>query len=320
MYRLIILLVLFCLGTICFAQENVEENNNSRLIFMPIFSYNLLSFENVKLHTPTAGLSLIKANALSQELFSISAIYNMNIVNGIQSDYKNIYHNVIMSVQEKIKRHSIIGAFIATTDKPLYGGLHTFNGIASYSYDLINGEHFSMDLGGSLIFIDIGINLPDGTPWLIWPLPSVSLQWEYEWVGFNILPGIQLTIAPRKPVSFILSRKSHEFDASLWFSRFMKDRPETEIFGLGIGVKNASSEVVSADGDTYGINYYSVYGSLRILRFFQINGGWAIGGKERYGKKNWENLLENYGYSNDFDYNQSIGNGFFFSVSARIMF
>jgi hypothetical protein len=312
---LILFACLFSTQTACFADEN-----SLATYVNPIFSYKTTSFENITFHNPTGGLSVIRMNPVSKDLFSVTAMYSATVIDGVEHNYPDIYHNIVLSLNGKTARHSFLGAVAANTDKPFYGGLHTFNVFAGYTYDLINGPHFSMDLGAYLIFMDIGVNLPDEMPWLMWPLPSIALKWDYEWIDVGIFPGIKLTIADGKPVSFTISKKSDDFDMSLWYHYFKNKTSLTEIFGIGIGLKNTTSEVNTADGNIYGINYYALYGSLRIFKLIELNGGWAFNGKEKYGKMSWDNLFEMYGYSDEMDYNTGIGNGFFFTISARFIF
>ncbi|MDR1072629.1 MAG: hypothetical protein LBL45_02995 [Treponema sp.] len=186
-------------------------------------------------------------NPVSKDLFSVTAMYSASIIDGVENDYPDTYHNIVLSFNGKMDRHSFLEAIIANTDKPFYGGLHTFNAFAGYTYDLINGPHFSMDAGAYVIFMDIGVNFPNGTPWLIWPLPNVTLKWDYEWIDVIVLPGIALTIADGKPVSFTISKKSNDFDMSLWYHYFRNKTSLAEIFGVGIGLKNTTSKVNTID-------------------------------------------------------------------------
>jgi hypothetical protein len=321
MYRLhlpVLFYVFLSMQILCFAGENGAENNPT-IYFMPIVSYKMISFENITFHNPTGGIAITRLNPTSTNLFSVAAMYAAAITEGVQNNYPNMYHNVVLSFNGKIGRHSLLGTFGANTDKPFYGGLNTVNAFGGYTYDLINGPHFSMNLGGYLMFRDIGINLPDGTPWLFWPLPFLALKWDYEWIDVSFLPGITITIADGKPFSFTISKKSDDFDTAFWHHYFRNNNPAAEIFGIGIGLKNTTSKVTTAEGNIYGINYYALYGGIRIFRLIEINGGWAFNGKEKYDRIKWDDIVETYGASDELDYNTGIGNGFFFSISARFI-
>jgi hypothetical protein len=314
-FRWLFFICLFSVKFACFADEI-----NFATFFNPVISYKITSFDDVVFHNPTGGLSVTRINPATKNVFSTTAMYSATIADGIENNYPSLYHSIVLSFNGKAGRHTGFGAITANTDEPFYGGLHTFNAFAGYTYDLINGPHFSMDLGAYLIFMDINVNLPDGTPWLIWPLPGIALRWDYEWIDIGVFPGVKITIADGKPVSFTMYKKSNDFDLSLWRHYYGKRQSRLEVLGIGAGLKNTTSQVKTAAGDIYGINYYALYGSLRILRLLEFHGGWTFNGKERYGKINWDNLFEMYGYSDELEYKTEIGNGFFFTISARFIF
>lgn len=320
---IIFVFVLFFIGigsVYCDPVENGNmDTNTPRIFYMPMLSYTFITLGDIQSHNAVGGLTLYRFNPNERDkLFSVSLIYTPQILIGISSDFPNIYHTTALSIIQKINRHTINGAFIALTDKPLYGGLRTFMGMAGYSYDLINGKHFSMDLGVRLIVMDIGLTLDTGMPWLLWPIPSISLSWEYEWITFGLIPGFQMTIGPKFPFSLVLKTGSHKFDASLWYRYFKNENPLAERMGIGIGIKKDSNNVMLSDGGKYGINYNAIYGTVRLLRLFEISGGWTFNGKDGYEKINWETLFESDGYSDDSMYGGNMGNGFFISISIRM--
>jgi hypothetical protein len=49
--------------------------------------------------------------------------------------------------------------------------------------------------------------------------------------------------------------------------------------------------VILPGGGKYGMNYDAIYGSLRLFRFIEIRGGWAINGKEGCDEVNWRHYL-----------------------------
>jgi hypothetical protein len=318
--------VLFFTGVISVYCDPAEHDNadtgqnelTPRTFFMPIASYAFISLGNIQAHNAVGGLALYRFNPNERDkLFSISLIYTPHILIDTAPDFPALYHTASLSITQKISRHTISGTFIAMTDKPVYGGLRTFMGMAGYSYDLINGTHFSMDLGARLAVMDIGVTLDNGTPWLLWPIPSVRLAWNYEWITFGLMPGAWATIAPKFPVSLNFKTGSQTYDVSLWYRYFRNGNPSAEIMGIGIGVKKDLSTVIRSDGWKYDIYYDALYGSVRLLRLFEISGGWIFDGKEGYKEINWETLFESVGYSDASMYSGNTGKGFFVSISVR---
>jgi hypothetical protein len=324
---IIFLFVLFVTGASSIYGEpmendtvNTEQNKNTpKTFYMPLLSYTSISFDDIQAHNAVGGLMLFRFNPHDRDkLFAVSLIYAPQILTNTAFDFPNWYHTAAVSITQKINRHTINGAFIALTDKPVYGGLRTFMGLAGYSYNLIKGAHFSMDIGGHLAVMDFGLRLDNGMPWLLWPVPSINLSWKYEWITFGLMPGVRMSIGPEFPVGFVVKAGLRKYDASLWYRYFKNGTSSSEILGMGIGIKRDSSDVMRYDGWKYGIHYDALYGTFRIVRLFEISGGWVFSGKEGYEKVNWETLFESNGYSNDTMYNRNIGKGFFVSLSVRM--
>jgi hypothetical protein len=315
-------LFLFFIGTILLFADPTEDAGNSesaRTFVMPMVSYSFTSLGDIGAHNAVGGLTLYRFNPNDRDrLFSVSLIYTPQLFNGIRSDFPDLYHTAALSVFQKIKRHTISGTLVAMTDKPVYGGLRTVMAMAGYSYDLVKGAHFSMNLGGRLAFMDVGLTLDNGTPWLLWPLPSISLSWDYQWIAVGVIPGLRLTVAPKSPVSVMFSAASRKYDASLWFRHFRNGNPSVEMLGLGVGIKRDVKSALISDGGKYDISYDAIYGTFRLLRFFEISAGWAFNGQEGYEQVNWEALLESSGYSGDTVDGGNIGDGFFISTSLRV--
>jgi hypothetical protein len=106
-------------------------------------------------------------------------------------------------------------------------------GMAGYSHDLVKGTHFSMVLGGRLVVMNIGSRLNDGMARLLWPIPSISLSWEYKWIYFGFMTGMWMTIAPKFPISLMIKASSNKYDGSLWCQRFRNGNPLAERVGMG---------------------------------------------------------------------------------------
>jgi hypothetical protein len=319
---IITVFLLFFAGSLSLFSDTAENDaanmsDGTKTFLMPMLSYSFITLGNIQAHTAVGGLTAFRFNPGDRnKFFSASLIYTPQVLLGARN-FPDLYHTAALSLTRKINRHTVDGMFAAMTDKPVYGGLRTLMGMAGYSYDLINGPHFSMDLGGRLMFMDIGLRLDNGMPWLLWPIPSISLSWEYEWISFAFMPGIRMTIAPKFPVSLTFQAGSHKYDASLWYRLFRNGNPAAELLGAGIGIKRDANNVLIADGGKYGINYDAVYVGFRLLRLLEISGGWAFNGKDGYEKVNWEALFESTGYSDDAMYSGNIGSGLFISVSLR---
>ncbi|MDR0375796.1 MAG: hypothetical protein LBH85_08760 [Treponema sp.] len=132
--------------------NQTENKNMPRIFSIPMLSCTFITLGDIQSHSVVGGLTLYQFNPNERDKsFSISMIYTPQALTGVNLDIPNLYHTAALSVVQKIKRHTINRSFIALTDKSVYGELRAFMGVAGYSYDLINGRHFSMDLGGNLV-------------------------------------------------------------------------------------------------------------------------------------------------------------------------
>ncbi|MCL2592006.1 MAG: hypothetical protein FWD82_01450 [Defluviitaleaceae bacterium] len=304
-----------------FGEELIEEKVlTPRLFFLPGLSYEYVAFDNLQFHNPSSSLTMLRINPNEPNRLSVFSLrYNPNILNNqYQPEYPNLFHNIAFTGMQRVDRHFFICGFMPITERPLFGGSRSYMGMAIYSYNLVNREHFTMNLGMGLLLMDIGVRLNNGSPWMLWPIPTIGLSWEYEWINFSLIPGARLVIAPQKPVSLVLINRSREFDVSLWYRYFRDGTPSNEVLGIGFGVTNQSNNVMLSDGTRYGIIYNTIYGAVRLFRIFEINGGWAFNGRSGEGNISADTLFDSFGYSGRPIYNNDIGNGFFASISARI--
>jgi len=318
-----ITIILFFLVFQINAQEDelIEYTPTERTVFMPRFSYSYTSFNDIQFRNPSVNLMIARFNPEERDNFLFFSLsYNPQIVINIDPDFPGINHSASAFSIYMTGEHIINAGFITRTDKPLYGGLNTFMGMAGYSNNLIKGERFSMFLGLNLLIMDFGITLNNGTPWILWPLPIIMLNWEYSWINFSFMPFPRLEIAPKSPVGLTVRTNFSNYDVAVWYKKLREvntARGESftfELFAIGVGIKNETDRLMFADGKSYGINYNALYGTFRLFRLFELRGGWTFNGKEGYGD------ITSSGRTSITEFNNKIGQGYFFSVSGRIFF
>ena len=176
-----------------------------------------------------------------------------------------------------------------------------------------------MTLGINLVVMDIGLKFDNGVPWMLWPVPTINVSWEYKWINFSFTPTPNLTIAPQSPFCLTAKAKYPEYDVSFWYRFFKNKNPAAELLGIGIGIKNDTTKLTFANGSSYGINYNALYGTIRLFSLFEASGGWIFNGKEGYEERIYERLIGQSGL-NVSEYTGNIGHGFFISMSARMLF
>ncbi|MCL2519988.1 MAG: hypothetical protein FWE37_03145 [Spirochaetaceae bacterium] len=302
-------------------EELTEEAATARTIFVPSFSYGQTSFDDVQKRNLQLGLTVSRFNLADRNRFLLfSFFYNPTFVEGLVDNYPERYHNGGMAFMTRFNRHTFNAAFFAQTDKPIYNGINTLIATAGYSNNVVNGQHFLLNIGLNLVLADVGVKLPNDMAWLLWPIPMVEAGWEYRWVRvrLSLLQRlVHLTVAPQSLWSLTANLRYPNYDITLWYRYLRNSRPAAELLGIGLGFKDETSRVTAGDGRWYGINYTSIYGVIRLFQLVEIHSGWVFNGRAGYNDSglniaNAVNIRQNY------DIN--IGQGFFFTISARMMF
>jgi len=286
---------------------------------MPVPSYRYISFDTFKIHSPSLGFTLIQTDPEQSDKFFTSTIsYTSHIATEIDNEYPDLYHSAIFSFRKIDGRHNISGNFNAFTDEPLYGGTRTFTSMFGYTTQIIKREHFSMGLGGSIMIMHMGPTVGDGVPWMVWPMPMFNFVWEYDWFTCTIIPGARITVGPKYPLTLVLRFHTIlEYDGSLWYRIFKDGDYNSELAGFGAGFKRDLTRMMISDGGRYGIDHYAIYGSIRLFRLIELNGGWNFNGREKYNKLEIADMFRMFGYSANRGYKENVGNGYYVSLSVR---
>lgn len=281
----------------------------------PLLNYEYLSFKDQHIHSPGEGLMFTKGNMnppFSEERDSlfIAGIFKQYFVREIQKGYPDVYHNINIMVDKKIKRHLILGLVIAESDKPLYGGWRSFIAGPAYGYEFIRTENISLTLGIGIGIGDFGIGLPNGGNLLAMPIPVVRFNVDTSLIdlSFEFLkkPVLNITLLPDYRIRLINTFTVNQFrdirdllfDTRLMYRFFSSDSKFGDFAGFGIGFKNgAFGFALAKEEKSYELVYNSVYGMFD-LSFLQIQGGYSF------------NSLEIY----DLERKKDIGNGFYINV------
>jgi hypothetical protein len=274
-----------------------------------LINYGYVSLDEQHYHNAGAGFVWNWGDLdphLTQERnsFELSAFYNSFIFTDDKNDdYSDLYHKVNITAVRKIKRHFILGSLSSASNEPVYfGGLRTAKTGLGYGYELIRNANVSLTLGAIAWVGDFGIEMENGSPWPVMPVPIILFGFTSTWFNayfeFFAEPLITVTIAPEKPVRLTSTfRMDHYrdiqdlyFDVTLWY--------EGDFAGIGLGFKNDGIGFVFGEKDkSYETNCYSAY-AIVDLPFVQMSGGYVFMGRETFNG----------------DIRNNVGDGFFVSV------
>jgi len=295
---------IFCYVLLAFITsiELYAEDTTKDWTITPLLNYEYLTFNRQNVHSPGEGIMFTKGNitpALSEERDSllIAGVFKQYFVHEEQNGYPDVYHNINIMIDRKIKRHLILGLVVAESDKPFYGGWRSFIAGPAYGYEFIRIENVSLTLGIGIGIGDFGIELPNGGNLLVMPIPVIRFNMDTSFMdlSFEFLnkPVLNITLLPDYRIRLINSFTVNQFrdirdllfDTRLMFRFFSSESKFGDFAGLGVGFKNgAFGFALAKEEKSYEVVYHSVYGMLD-LSFLQIQGGYSFNGLEIYDLK-----------------------------------
>jgi len=313
--KIILFLFIFFIVNTIFAEEKTNENGNS---IIPLLTYEYVAFDDLYYHN--MGGSLIYTHGdlsppvdVERNSLVVLGAYNAFLFSENIFNDSALMHRANITLVRKIKSHFIMGSLVSASDKPLYiGGLRTARTGLGYGYEFIRNNHFSLTLGAIAWVGDFGIEMGNGNPLPVLPLPIALFAYTSKWfnASFEFFgePSLNMTIAPEQKIRLtsVFWMEQYRnindlfFDITLWYRFFSNEHRLGDFAGLGLGIKNNGTMFVFSEKDkSYELNKYSAY-AIVDLSFLQISGGLAFNGREIY-----DGTLQN-----------KIGNGFF--VSAQL--
>ncbi len=268
------LLILLCMVTAAItAQPQV----------LPLLSYDYLSLDDQSIHSPGTGLMVAGENAMA------IGLYTLHSMEKAPSDaYPTVYHSLEFVLDGHKGRHTYLAVFKSESDKPVYGGLNTFQSAAVYGYRLLDGTRLSLVLGGGLAVSDFGIEGANGEPWPLIPVPLIRMNYSSRWLesSFEFLtgPNFGFTLAPEKQIRFTGDFRMDQFrdirdlifESALHYRFFPADHPMGDLAGVSIGFKNdVYAFALAGEEEPLEIQYYSVFGTID-LTLLKISGGYTF--------------------------------------------
>jgi hypothetical protein len=306
MKRLMYALVFIPLLGFAEDRDDKEEKDYS---IIPMAAYEFISVDGQQYHVPGGGLVFLKGDQnppVEQERNSlmVAAFYRSYLLQEYQDEYPNRYHHITAMAEGKIKRHQLLGIFRAPSDKPVYGGLQTFQAAFGYGYELVRNNTLSLTLGAAIGISEFEIGDDISVP--VFPFPLIRFGFTSRWINisfdFLTTPALDVVIAPESRIrvngsfQMVHYRDIQDllFDCTLWYRFFTKDYAMGDFAGVGIGVKNSGEDFkLSEQGKTYELGYYSVFGVID-LSFLELSGGYILSSRERYDDNPAKSLGDGY--------------------------
>jgi hypothetical protein len=297
-------------GATAFADENVKKAQNE-INFIPLLKYDFLSLDSQSIHSPGGGL-VVK----SDDLMFVGLYLRHSVQEPLQYGYPSIYHTIDMLLDGRTGRHQYLGIFKSESDQPVYGGLKTFQTAGVYGYELVHGDSFSFVLGGGIAVGDFGIDLANGKPLPLIPVPLIRMKYCTDWIdsSFDFLttPNLNFTIGPRSRIRLTGDLRMEQFreardilfELTLAYRFFSHNHTMGDFAGISAGIKNdnygafnlhKNCGVIDLDGhdDALEVHYYAAFARIDIS-VLKITCGYAFGGRELYREEKTRDIGEGY--------------------------
>jgi hypothetical protein len=322
MQKMSLLFLLIYAAHIVYAQE---EPKGGMVSIIPLASYDYVHLEEQTIHSPSLGIGVMAGDYGGDFMDihrSFFGVVKYQPVFFKQNADPGTFHQIDVMLDGRIERHQLLGMFQSDSDKPAAGGLHTFQAGAGWGYEIIRNPSVSLIVGVAAAAGDFGIELPNGEPLPVTPLPIVRFNFTSEWFdgAFEFLTGPELsfTIAPKKRIRFSAEVEIDGFESIndvtgegiLWYRFFPESSgaaPSSlgDFLGIGLGIKNDSFgfDLAGSDKNTFESQYTSVFATVDATAL-EISAGYIFDSRERYN----DTVIKN------------TGQGFFVSVQGMYRF
>jgi hypothetical protein len=282
-------LAAFVISIPAFAEIRDAENQVS---FIPLASYNYIRLNEQTAHSPNFGFGFMAGDygnpytGIHRSFFAVSLYQPAFFTNGVAD---SAYHQIDVLLDGRIERHNFFGLFHSASDRPVEGGLHTFYAGAAYGYEIIRRDAVSFIVGVTLTIGDFGIDMSNGDPFPVFPMPYIRLGFDTQWLdmSFDYLlgPNMKFAIAPESRISFTADMHMDHYRSiedligawTLWYRLFAKDSKLGDAAGIGIGVKNSTFDFYLAAGrdNTFEMQTSAVFTCLDFT-VLRIEGGYVF--------------------------------------------
>ena len=294
--KTVIALLLLCvIGAVLPAQEAAEPQDPFTLFF-PL-GYDLLRLEEQTVHVPAFGAGFMLGEKdlpfteVERRFFAL-ALYQPFFFRETMTGLPNQFHQIDAIFDGRINRHQLLFIFKSAADKPVAGGLNTFQTGIGWGYEVIRRQWVSLILGAALCISDFGITLPSGTAWPVMPLPLIRFGIDTKWFSssFEFLtgPNFDFTVAPEKRIRLTGDMRMDYYrniedlicEFTLWYRFFDKGHKLGDFAGIGAGFKNDILDFDLSGPENRAENFEllqrSVFAVLD-LSILKVQGGWVFG-------------------------------------------
>jgi hypothetical protein len=294
--------------------ENTNGTAPEDMQIVPLAQYEYLDLTSQSIQSFSAGFQ-IKGTDIQ-----FVGLYTQHVFDEpLLFDFPKRYHTIDILLDGKQDRHQYVAIFKSESDKPVSGGINTYEGALAYGYEMIHDSNLSLVLGGGLAVGNFGIETSDGDNWPIIPVPLVRVNYQSDLIDakfeFLTSPNLSFTLWPKERIRLTGDVRMDQyrdlrdiiFECALEYRLFSEQETMGDFAGLSIGFKNDSYGAFQLgdeeDEESLEVHYYSIFATVDVS-LLKISAGYAFEGRSLYREEQEENL----------------GGGFYISVLGVIPF
>jgi hypothetical protein len=246
-----------------------EQTDQGKPMFIIPLGYDFMRLGEQSIHRPAIGAGFLLGEQdlpfieVERRFFGMALYQPFFLSDKPQAGLPTQFHQIDAIFDGRFNRHQLLFIFKSAADKPVAGGLNTFQTGFGWGYEVIRQPNVSLILGAALGISDFGFTLP------VLPLPLIRFGIDTQWFvsSFDFLtgPNLDFTIAPKERFRFTADMRMDHYrnirdlicEFTLWY-RFFDDRHRLGDFaGIGMGFKNDSIGF-NLSGNTVGIETFEL--------------------------------------------------------------
>ncbi len=277
---------------------------SKKVNYIPLIQYEQHNYGSQKIFSPSFGILAVARD------FQVIGIYSTPFFKDVLSNnYPDQYHTIDFLAELWKGKHKFINLLKSESDQPITGGLHTFQFASVWGYEIISKESFKFVLGTGLGISDFGIEMSNGKPLPIIPLPLIRMKTQSPWLvskfDFITGPNLEFLLAPKEKVRLkgdlridkFRDNRDLIFDLSLHYRFFSEKDAMGDFAGLALGLSNNNLAFDLADKDkVFDYHYNSLYTELD-LSLLKISSGYTFKNREMYGEDDKINFAYGFTFS-----------------------
>ncbi|MDR0302756.1 MAG: hypothetical protein LBI04_10655 [Treponema sp.] len=274
-------------------EEKTGQAKNPFVFFLPA-GYDYFHFESQSVHSFAAGAGFLSGEQnihftdVERRFFGVALYQPFFFKDKPQDGVPKNLHRIEALFDGRINRHQLLVIFKSAADKPVTGGLSTFQAGAGWGYEVVRQPHISLIIGAALGVSDFGITLPSGASLPVLPLPLVRLDIDTQWLvsSFDFLtgPNLSFTIAPKEKLRLTADMRMDKYrnindliyEYTLVFRLFDTRHKLGDFAGIGAGFKHDITDFfMSRDATLFELQQTSVFAAID-LSILKIQTGWIF--------------------------------------------